>query len=111
MDLSKFLGDNSYRILISANLIAMLSMPIQIVNLILLGKLSFPFVSLPVNIPWYVVIFGGLSFGIFSLWCIGFIMEKKSVAKHQNRISNQNNPQIMEILERISRIEERLGRE
>lgn len=108
MDLGKFIGINSYKILIAANLIAMLSLPIQIVNLVLLGKLSFPFITLPVEIPWFIIIFGGLSVGVFILWIVGVIMVKRNVAKHQNQISNENNPQMVEILERLKRIEGKL---
>jgi uncharacterized membrane protein (DUF106 family) len=107
MDLSKFLGSNSYRVLIAATMISIVNLPIQMVQLVLLGKLSFPTVGI-FNFPWWAIVFGGISLGVFCLWLAGFVMEYFKVPQHQNRISNKNNPEISEILERLKRIEGKL---
>jgi len=109
MDISKFLGDNTYRIVIASALISIINIPIQVTQLILLGKLTFPFISLPIGVPWYVYIFGGIVVGTVVLWIIGYYWEKYDGAKNQNRIANKNNLEISEILERLERIEKRLN--
>ena len=108
MDLSKLIGDNSYRILIAATLFSIINLPIQFVQLILLGKLNFPTVGL-FQLPWYVIMVGGVATGVFCLWVAGFVMEYFDVPRHQNTISNKNNVQMCEILERLERIEQRLN--
>ena len=108
MDISKLIGDNSYRILIAATLFSIINLPIQFVQLILLGKLNFPS-SVLFQLPWYMIVFGGVTLGVFCLWVAGVIMEYFDVPKHQNTISNKNNVQMTEILERLERIEKRLN--
>jgi uncharacterized membrane protein (DUF106 family) len=108
MDLSKFLGVSSYRILIAATMFSIVNLPIQMVQLVLLGKLSFPTVGL-FNFPWWMIMGGGIATGVFCLWVSGYVMEYFKVPQHQNRISNKNNPEISEILERLERIEQRLN--
>jgi hypothetical protein len=94
MNISKFLGDNSYRILIASALFGILNIPIQAVQLFLLGKLNFPTVIF-FQLPWYVTIGGGVSLGVLCLWSAGFVMEYFKVPEHQNTISNKNNVQMI----------------
>lgn len=110
MDISKLIGDNSYRILIAATLFSIINLPIQFVQLILLGKLNFPSVGL-FQLPWWVIVFGGVALGVFCLWVAGFVMEYFEVPKHQNTISNKNNVQMTEILQRLETIESLLKKE
>jgi uncharacterized membrane protein (DUF106 family) len=107
MNLSKFLGDNSYRILIAAALFSITNLPIQFVQLILLGKLNFPSVEF-FQLPWYVIMVGGVALGVLCLWVAGYIMEYFKVPEHQNTISNKNNVQMTEILKKLNEIQKRL---
>jgi uncharacterized membrane protein (DUF106 family) len=107
MDISKFLGDNSYRILIAATLFSIINLPIQFVQLILLGKLTFPTNAI-FQLPWWAIMFGGVSIGVFCLWVAGYIMEYFKIPEHQNTISNKNNVQMTEILKRLKDIERKL---
>ena len=107
LNLSKFLGDNSYRLFIASGMFGLLNLPIQAVQLFLLGKLTFPTTGI-FQFPWYITIGGGIILGIFCLWVAGYILEYFDVPKHQNTIGNKNNLQIVEVLERLKRIEEKL---
>jgi hypothetical protein len=107
LNISKFLGDNSYRILIASGLFGIFNLPIQAVQLFLLGKLNFPTITI-FQLPWYITIGCGIGLGLFCLWLAGYVMEYFDVPKHQNAISNKNNLEISEILERLERIERKL---
>jgi len=107
MDISKFLGVSSYRILIAATIFSIANLPIQVAQLFLLGKINYPTIGI-FQVPWYIATGGVISGGIFCLWATGYVMEYFRVPQHQNQISNRNNPEISEILERLRRIEGKL---
>lgn len=109
MNISKFLGDNSYRLFVAVAFVGIINTPITIVNLFLLGKLTFPEISLPIQIPWVMVIGGGLFAGVLSLWILGYLLEYFGVPKAQNSIGNKNNLQMVEVLARLERIEKGLN--
>jgi uncharacterized membrane protein (DUF106 family) len=108
LDISKVLGVSSYRVLIAATLFSIANLPIQVAQLFLLGKINYPTIGI-FQVPWYIAIGGVISGGIFCLWAAGYVMEYFKVPQHQNTISNKNNVQMTEILERLERIEKRLN--
>lgn len=61
----------------------------------------------PINTYLLVVI--AVPFGIFIIWLMGYLMEVLKFRDRQNQLASFNNPVMMETLERIKRIEEKLN--
>jgi TRAP-type C4-dicarboxylate transport system permease small subunit len=110
LNLPDKVGRAFYYILIAAAAIGILNLPIQVVQLVMLGKLTFPTVSLPFAIPWYVLIIGVIGIMVLFMLAFGFLWAKLKVADHMNNVSNENNPQMRDIIERLERIESQVTR-
>ena len=87
-------------------MVGILNFPIQVLQLFMLGKLSFPD-SIP-TFPWYVLLFGGTLIILVVMFIAGYIWAKLGIAKAQSQVANENNPQILDIIERLERIESKL---
>lgn len=107
MTVAHFIAKNIWYIQIAVGAIYVLNLPIQILQLIMLGRLTFPSM-LPITIPWYVFVFGGLSLMLGCLLVVGMILNRLDYVKVQTELFNQNNPLFHDVIQRLDRIEGKL---
>jgi hypothetical protein len=110
LNLPDKVGRAFYYILIAAAAIGIVNLPIQVLQLVMLGKLTFPNISLPFVIPWYALIIGVVGIIILFMLAFGFFWARLGLAKAQNNVSNENNLQMCDIIERLERIEKQVTR-
>ena len=102
------LGRGLFYLAVAAGVVGMINLPIQITQLVLLTSLKFPNLHLPVEVPWYVTIAGCILVMLFAMLVAGIIIARLKILEHQNQVANENNPQIVDIINRLVRIEEKL---
>ena len=112
MNLPHFFAKNMWYIMLAATAISVVNLPIQIMQLAMLTKLTFPQI-LPIQMPWWVFFGGGLCLMLILLAFVGYILVRINYVKIQSDLSTQHNPQIVEILEYIRELKnrERMGDE
>lgn len=103
--IANLVGRGLYYIVVAVAVVGVINLPIQITQLVLLTSLKFPEIHLPIQIPWYVTIIGCVVSMLFALLLLGILFARLKIIEHQNTVANENNLQVIEILERLDRIE------
>ena len=105
----KIFAEDLWYIQMGIGFVSIINFPVNLLQFILISHIAFPTVALPVQVPWWLFMSGSLALMFFGLFVVGYYYTKRGIVKNQSDISNRNNPQIMQIIERLDRIERLLN--
>lgn len=105
---TEIIGRSLYYIFGAFSIIGILNFPIQVLQLILLGRLNFPDLHLPFEVPLWLILVISFILLLLGMLGAGILWARLGIAKVQNQVMNENNPQMLEVLQRLERIENKL---
>lgn len=109
MKLSEIAGRSLYYIFGALSIIGIVNIFIQVVQLVLLGRLNFPDFAIPFNLPLWAILVIGFVIMVLCLLGLGILWARLGIASMQNHVMNENNPQMLEVLQKLERIEKKLN--
>ena len=106
----KLAGRGWYYVLIALGAIGVTNLPIQVLQLMLLGNLTVPFIEYNsiFDIWWLCISF--IIAAVFLLMLFGIAIAKSGILVEQIQCSNEYNKVICDLASRVKKLEERDGK-
>ena len=108
MNISKWFAENIWYIQIGIAFVSLINFPVNMLQFIMISHITFPGVTLPNQVPWWLFMGTVVASLFVMLWVIGIIYTRKNFVKHQTDIANRNNPQMLAILLELEEIKRRI---